>query len=233
MNKVATGERDGFLTSWDSSGVIKKLATWGDSTTSLSAIVTANSVALDSNYNIYVLGTFNGQVDFDPTTTVNNINSGGNNDIYISKFNSVGTYIKTMVIQCIKDDASDFNSANSIDIDKNDSIYITGGFDDLAKFDPLSTQGDKTSVGFGDIYLAKYTTDLAFVWVRTWGAVETLPSEGKDISCDPNNGLLYLTGTFSGTVDFDPGTEVFELSAGSTNGVDTFLMKLLPTGYWN
>ena len=232
LNRTPVGERDAFLTSWDSNGVIKKLSTWGESSTTQTAIVKAKSVALDSSNNIYILGSFSGLVDFDPGGTTNNFNSGGNDDIYISKFGPTGTYIKTIVIQCITDDAQDWNTGNTIIPDKDNNIYITGGFDDLAKFDPASAQGDKTSNGFGDVYLAKYTSNLEFIWVRTWGSNDTLQSEGKDVACDPNNGLVYLTGTFSGTVDFDPGTGVFELTAIGASGVDTFLMKLLPNGYW-
>ena len=47
------------------------------------------------------------------------------------------------------------------------------------------------------------------------------------ISVD-NNGSVFMTGNFSGTIDFDPGTGVFSLTA--AGGLDGYLVKLDNTG---
>ena len=40
-----------------------------------------------------------------------------------------------------------------------------------------------------------------------------------------NSGNAYTTGGFSGTVDFDPGTSVFNLTSGGTSDKDIFISK--------
>lgn len=43
-----------------------------------------------------------------------------------------------------------------------------------------------------------------------------------------DNGNVFITGSFRGTVDFDPGPEIFELTSQSTQ--DLYVLKLGPTG---
>lgn len=44
------------------------------------------------------------------------------------------------------------------------------------------------------------------------------------------NGNVYLTGEYSGTVDFDPGAGTFNLTANATGGRDIFILKLDASG---
>ena len=64
-----------------------------------------------------------------------------------------------------------------------------------------------------------------FEWVHTFGGSQG--DNGQTITTDSQNNIC-LTGYFSGTVDFDPGTGVSNLfSGGSTN---IFVQKISPSG---
>ncbi|HEY3448893.1 MAG TPA: hypothetical protein VGK67_21210 [Myxococcales bacterium] len=64
-----------------------------------------------------------------------------------------------------------------------------------------------------------------FRWVATWGPGLTI----KDAALDPS-GNLYVTGTFLGTVDLDPGPGEFPSASGTALNGRAFLTKLSPDG---
>jgi hypothetical protein len=71
-----------------------------------------------------------------------------------------------------------------------------------------------------------HANDGDFVWAKAMGAEES--DQGHAITVD-NSGSIYTTGSFKGTVDFDPGPGIFNLtSAGATNAI--FISKLDSNG---
>ena len=62
-------------------------------------------------------------------------------------------------------------------------------------------------------------------WANTWGG--TAADDAADVAID-SLGNYYVTGTFKGTVDFDPGPGVNNLTSGGYN--DCFLSKFGPDG---
>jgi len=221
-DRTPSGYRDAYLAGWAQDGSIVYLATWGDSAGG-SAQVYSRSITLDSSYpNIYVIGDWNGQVDFDPTSGINNFTStNSTSDIYVSKFNANGAYLGTLVITC----SGALACGRAITTDPDNNILITGYFSGDADFDPTGGQFLVTSAGVNDAFVAKYTPSLQLVWVRTFGS--TGNDYGVDIACDPLSNV-FVTGTFEETVDFDPGPEVVSL----TDNGGGFLLKLLSNGTW-
>src|SRR4051812_25844175 len=66
---------------------------------------------------------------------------------------------------------------------------------------------------------------------RTWG--NFFGGTGKDdiyASCVDPSGNLYVAGSFSGTVDFDPGAGVTQRSASTATDVDAFVAKFNSSG---
>lgn len=51
------------------------------------------SIATDTNGNVYTTGVFNGTVDFDPGAGVTNLISAGGFDIFVSKSDSAGNFV--------------------------------------------------------------------------------------------------------------------------------------------
>ena len=83
-----------------------------------------------------------------------------------------------------------------------------------------------TSVGKNDIFLSKFDPSGNFKWAKTWGGSGNEFNGGVAVD---KSGSAYVTGSFPGTVDFDPGSGVDE--HGSINGsYDVFLSKFDSAG---
>src|SRR5690606_14138249 len=105
------------------------------------------------------------------------------------------------------------------------NVYTTGYFDGTADFDPGAGTHHLTVVGYSDIFVCKLDVSGNLVWVKqlAGGTGEA----GYDIDVD-DSGNVYSTGTFFGTVDFDPSTAVFNLS--SPGQQEIYLSKLDASG---
>src|SRR5690554_6799470 len=111
---------------------------------------------------------------------------------------------------------------SSMALDDLGNIYSIGHFySGPVDFDPGSDILNLSSVGGLDIYVSKYDASGELVWANRIGGTED--NEGTAIAVD-DSGNVYLTGNFQGTADFNPGSEVYNLTS---NGVkDIFVCKL-------
>ncbi len=114
-----------------------------------------------------------------------------------------------------------FTYSNSIVVDPSGNVYTTGDFGGTVDFDPGTGTFDLVTnpTYLGDVFIQKLDAAGNFVWARSVGS--TRQDDGTDIAVDAT-GNVYFTGTFSQTVDFDPGAGSFKLTAGST---DLFVTK--------
>ncbi len=181
---------------------------------------------VDSAGNAYLTGTFKGSVDFDPGAGQLILNStGGRNyvDTFLLKLNAVGGLVYGKQI------GGDFTDvSNALALDSANNVYITGDFTRAADFDPssksfvLSTNDNSRE----QIYVAKYDASGNFVWAKTTTTDEidrTHRSAGNAIAID-SAGDVVVTGSFSGTSNFSPGTTTAIIEpAGET---DAFVEKL-------
>ena len=111
--------------------------------------------------------------------------------------------------------------ANEITTDTFGNVYTTGNFRGTVDFDPGVGIFNLTSNGNADFFIQKLDANGAFLWAISTGGSST--DGGESITTDAL-GNIYTTGYFAGTVDFDPGAGVFNLTAlGSTN---VFIQKL-------
>lgn len=110
--------------------------------------------------------------------------------------------------------------SKDIDIDNQGNIVSAGYFFNTVDFDPSANTNNRTSVGFADNYIAKYSTNGSLIWVTSFG------STGIDIPhsvVTDNNNNIILTGYFSNTCDFDPGAGVTIKT--SNGGRDAYIAK--------
>jgi hypothetical protein len=113
----------------------------------------------------------------------------------------------------------------SIAIDASGNVYTTGFFYGTADFDPGAGTFNLTTAGNGDIFISKLDSSGNFVWAKQMGAADY--DYGNSIALDAAANV-YTTGTFLGTVDFDPGAGTFNLT--SAGGIDIFICKLDSSG---
>lgn len=193
----------------------------------LLATTSANAITVDASGNIYTTGVFSTvatAVDFDPGTGLFDaagMTSSGGSDVFVSKLNSSGNYA-----WAIKMGAGSNDAGNAIATDATGNVYVTGYFQGTVDFDPatLSTV-NLVSAGGTDIFVAKYTSAGALTWARRLGG--TGADNATALLIDAAGNVL-ITGTFSGTADFDPSAGTANLT--SAGGTDIFISKLSSAG---
>lgn len=115
----------------------------------------------------------------------------------------------------------------SIATDDSGNVYTAGIFGLTVDFEPGPGVYNLTSNGGEDIYLAKYTPSGTLIWAKSWG--HNLYTEGNpELSLD-SAGNIYISCTFRGTVDFDPGPGVYSVT-GSPSTAGFCISKFDNTG---
>jgi hypothetical protein len=214
-NLISAGAKDIFISKLDVSGDFVWAKQLGNAADDF-----VKSIASDNNGNVYTTGYFEGTVDFDPGTSVNNLSSAGDYDIFISKLDGAGDFVWSKQFGGTDDDR-----AYSLAIDAGGNVYTTGLFVGTADFDPGNGIVNLTSAGGSDIYVSKLNALGDFVWAKQ---IESSDFDaGQSITVDANSNV-YTTGYFQGTADFDPGASAFELT--SDGGLDVFVSKLDDSG---
>lgn len=112
---------------------------------------------------------------------------------------------------------------NAIVLDNNGNVYTTGQFSDTADFDPGA--GNYTLIASGANGNGAFVSKLDASGNFVWAVMPVGDAQATDIAID-QIGNIYVSGSFSGSVDFDPGAGT--LSAGLSSG--GFLWKLDSNG---
>lgn len=180
------------------------------------------SIAVDAEGSVYATGKFVGTVDFDPGPGVFYLNTNGSEDVYVSKFDSSGNFVwaKSFVSPGNND-----NWCNSICLDHDGNLLMTGHFSDTVDFDPSPLVYTLFPTGYSDIFICKLNNSGDLIWAKNFGSAGS--NAGSSIIVD-DFGAIYAVGFFTDSVDFDSGAGVFNLiSNGST---DIFISKFSPSG---
>ena len=182
-----------------------------------SANESAVKLAVDSNDNVYIIGTFSGTVDFNPGSGIDNKTSSGGIDGYLVKLDSNGNYLWSINLGGTSDDY-----ISDIVIDLSDNVYLVGNFQGTADFNPSpSVTLNTTSLGSTDIFILKLNAAGTYQFHRTIGG--TSSDTATRLILD-NSNVPIIIGTFQGVVDFDPSSGSQFLAA--TGLSDMYLLKL-------
>lgn len=106
-------------------------------------------------------------------------------------------------------------------VDAQGGVYTTGYFQNIADFDPGPGTFTLAEAGGNDVYISKLDASGNFVWAKRIGNFSF--EQGTGIASDAQ-GNVYVTGPFWGTVDFDPGAGISNLT--SAGDYDVFILKL-------
>ena len=210
----SSGSGDVFVLKLDTQGDFIWVKTFGGQGQD-----TGVHIAIDDSDNIYVAGDFAGTTDFDPGAGVNSLSSSGQADVFIQKLDSNGNFIwvksfgDTLMERCLE-----------MTLDASSNIYLTGYYDGSVDFDPGLGTFMLSTNGYDEIYVQKLNSEGDFLWAKSMGGIHQ--DWGYSLITD-NNGNVFITGAFAGTVDFDPGSGVLMIAAESN---DAFLQKLDDAG---
>jgi len=214
-NLTSAGGRDIFIQKLDTAGNflwVKQIGgtshNWG------------YSITTDAGGNVYATGNFKGTADFDPGAGTVNLTSAGYDDIFIQKLDGAGNFLWAK-----KMGGASYDRVYSITIDAGGNVYTTGYFEGTVDFDPGAGTTNLISAGYEDIFIQKLDSAGNLLWAKQMGG--TFYDYGRSITTDAD-GNVYTTGYFKGTVDFDPGAGIANLT--SLGVQDIFIQKLDTAG---
>lgn len=177
-------------------------------------------IAGDDAGNIYMVGYFHGQADFDPGPG-EYLLGGEELNGYVAKYDADGNFVWAFML------GNELNSmAYDIAMDQNGNIWVSGTFKGELDFDPSGGEFILSGHGFQDAYMAQYNAGGEFLWAGEIGGGQSTFSLPR-VVCDNDNNLYYAT-YFNNSCDMDPGPGTqMAVSAGSS---DILLIKLDAAG---
>lgn len=212
LNITASGSSDIFIEKLSSSGAFLWVKTIGGT-----GLDSPGYIQLDSLGNIFITGSFQNTVDFNPGTSTANLTSAGSGDIFLLKLDNSGNYIFAK-----RFGGTGTDIGTILKSDMNGNIYLCGTF-----YSPtISFSGHTISfLGNYDSFLVK----LDPLGTATW-AVAYYAQTNDMVLDDSTN--IYLTGDYYGqNVDMDPGVGTYYMSVtGGISDNDFFLLKLTTNG---
>jgi hypothetical protein len=173
-------------------------------------------MTVDRSGSVYTTGRARGSIDYDPGPGTD-IQTG---DFFVIKQRLDGTedWTRTFV--------SGLARAFGVAVDAAGAVYVAGSYNNTTDFDPgpgtaLRTPASTLSDGF----VLKLDATGSYTWVYTFGSTLTDSARRVAVMAD---GTVEVGGSFSGTVDFDPGPGTVALT--SAGGTDALVLTLDGTG---
>lgn len=179
-------------------------------------------IETDENGDIFMIGHFQGQLDFNLGTGVAIETSSQEltYDIFVLHLTKDAEFVWVKTLK-----GSQNNYGNAISLDENGNVIITGQYIATVDFDPGPLINEFTSGPFWgqsyNIFIEKLDPAGNLIWVVDFGG--DLNDMGYDLTTDFNNDI-YIVGTFQDSVDFDPGIGTYNLF--SQGSPDAFMLKL-------
>lgn len=196
---------------------------WGGKTGG-AGVDAVRGVTIDPAGSTYITGYYASTANFDIQGGNTSYTSAGSRDLFLAKYDIFGQLLWVKSVGGVGVD-----EARAICIDLNNNIWITGQFTGTVDFDPSANTANlsATQSGDADMFVAKYDASGNYLWagVFTGGNPD---EKGYALCVNPVTGNICVTGTFSGTVDFDPSAAV---NSKTCVGVkDAFLLVLNTSG---
>ncbi len=210
---------DGFICKWDADGNLLWAKSMGQSG-GYNHLLLVQGVALDRSNNIITTGYFIGNFDLDPGPGVFNVN-GNPFNCFISKLDATGNFVwgKQIAGQPSHD------TGNDVAVDMEDNVYIAGSFERNVDFDPGPGVHIINSPYYGAAAIVKLNPAGNFVFAAPFQSISYGSALFRRLVVDHDKNI-YVTGYFSGIMDYDPGPDVFPFSSGAHQAC--YVLKLSP-----
>ncbi len=187
-------------------------------------------VVVDAAGNVFTLGFYQGNVDFETGTGTHSIppiNEDYSVELFLTKTTANGSLVWVKRIAGI-----DFKTVkgNSIAIDGDGNLYLAGIFNGRADFDPGPGVYELAPTKGVESFFMKLNNDGEFQWVKKIESIDVSMIYNKMINRIrvDNHNNIYIAGEYEGTTDFDTGAGVYALTP--NHGADMFVAKYDPSG---
>ena len=153
-------------------------------------------MVIDSNENVYMVGTLSGTLDFDPSADgVNELTATTNNEGYIVKYDKDGNLLWVRSVAG--------NGLYQLALTNSGNLIVLGLFENSVTFDNTITITNSLSTTSQSIFLASFSQSDGTIQVAN--AVEgTGDQNAYEIIVEGDD--VYIAGDFTGDIDLDPGT---------------------------
>lgn len=177
----------------------------------------ATGVVTDGLGNATITGYFQGSVDFNPGAGATVRTAVGGADAMVAKYRSDGTFAWVFSM-----------GGSGPDLPSDIALTPDGGTVITGVLTPGATCNGKSVpvLGGRDAFLMKVSSGGACEWAIAIGGAGDL-EDGRDLLVEPNGDIL-VTGSFTGTVDFDQGAGTTLLT--SRGGNDAFVARYTSDG---
>lgn len=208
VNRTSVGGDDGYVAKFNSVGQLLWVSTLGSVNNDWVTSITAD------NTGVYATGFFVGTANFNPSSSTTRTSNNSSGDIFLVKYASANGSL--VFVNSLGGPSADYGGA--ITLDSKSNLYLTGSFESTTNFDPAAAAVNaRTSRGDYDMFLAKYTSSGAFLWVSTMGSDG--PDYGESISWDEASSSIWVGGSYEGILNADPNDENVTLAAkGDSDG---------------
>ena len=193
-----------------------------------SGIYWPNGIDVITDAEMYFTGGFSNTMDFWFGPGTENRTAGVGSDTFVVKYGDwhepewIRHWGGSVTAQAYEDQGID------IVTDDAGNVFVVGVFEGACDFNPEGTHDFHGTTGNIDCYLTKLDSNGGYGWTRTWGGAGQKEEDVPYSVALDSGGNIYVTGTFTDTVDFDPGSgENSHTSIGST---DIFLSKFDSSG---
>ena len=189
------------------------------------------SIVVNKAGDAFICGTFSSTADFDPGPGIFNMTAVVD-EAFILKLDAAGNF---QWAKKIGGPSALKVIPYAIAIDDSENILTTGIFHGVVDFNPdsagvfnMASDSVSSASIYHDAFVCKLNSVGNFVFAKRIGAGTSASSaEGFGITAD-SAGNIFTTGGYKGTVDFDPGVGVHNLTTSSSQ--DGYILKLDASG---
>ncbi len=210
---------EAFITKLDSAGDF----VWGKTLTCGNAASSSfcNAIRPDRFGNVYICGSFNGNVEFNSIGQQSQAFNLPYSSYYISKMRPDGEMIWLKKAQALANPVG-------INVDYRGAPYMLTSYTGTADMNPGESPADSFIVsapkGVSNLLILKLDPDGVFEWAKNFSGEKTVSGYANAIHVDQNKSV-YVSGWFNGNIDFDPTVKDAKFENFGTDG-DIYVLKI-------
>lgn len=203
-NLTSAGAEDIFVAKYDATGAYQWAVRIGGANSDIGKCVYHYSGGA-----VFVCGTFEGTVDFDPGSGTSNLTSQTAASAFILKLDPSGNFVWAKTIG-----SNMGTNLESFYVDFSGQVLLTGDYTGTVDLDPGAATVAAITTGQTDVFMVQLDASGNYVWGKTFGGSSF--DHCADVAVN-GSGEIILTGYFAGTCDFEPGSGSTTVTASSTD----------------